>query len=273
MKPIRAHACIVIALALVALEGCSAIKRDSPKEVTPAPYVQLTGNLPTGATKADPKERVKANIDLATAYLQARQFKTANEIIQIAIEAEPDNAVALMIKALIRSELKDLPGADETFRSALRIDPNNVDINHNYGTFLCKSGNYSNGRKYIGIALTVPGYERAANSYAAIGSCFEKEGKIEAARANYEKALTADSNAPLALLNLAKLDYENGKYDSARLYMQRFSKMFDSPGSLELSMNIAGKLNNNIERNAFADALERRFPESPEAKRLHEQSQ
>lgn len=271
MNLLRTRAFSLSTLIIFALSGCASLSKDNPKVATPAPYVQLNGNLPSGASKADPRESVKANIDLATAYLQARQFKTANEIIQIAIDAEPDNVIALMIKALIASELNDFLGAEQAFKSALQADSRNGDVNHNYGTFLCKTGKYAEGRKFISLALKAPTYERSANSYAAIGSCFEKEGNNESARMNYEKALASDYNNPLALLNIAKLDYQSGRYENARGYMQRFTKLFNSPSSLELSMNIAAKLNNTIERNAFADALERKFPESPEAKRLHEQ--
>jgi type IV pilus assembly protein PilF len=139
-------------------------------------------------------------------------------------------------------------------------------LNHNYGVFLCRYGHVAASLPLFRAALAAASYARRANSHAALGSCLLRLARGDEARVQFDLALAADPANPAALFALAELDYQSGNLSAARAAMQRHAQLrATNPEALWLSLRIAHRLGNQIEKNAFTHALEDLFPRSHEA--------
>lgn len=115
------------------------------KSVRPDIYKSLLASYkkmgnPDGfkATLAAARTEYPSDVDLINyelqEYLDAKDFAKALEIINVAIEKDPNNAVYYYVKGFIYQEsMNDGDKALEAYGKALEIDPNNFDCNYMSG--------------------------------------------------------------------------------------------------------------------------------------------
>jgi|GEM_PF-6776319 len=122
----------VIGLSLV-LTGCATTGGQTPTDSqrSVVPQAQI-----------DTKERRRARIrlELAAQHYQNRNYPTALDELRRAIDADPKYASAYNMLGLIYMDLKDDARAEQSFKEALKLTPDDADTNNNYGWFLCQSG-------------------------------------------------------------------------------------------------------------------------------------
>jgi type IV pilus assembly protein PilF len=166
-------------------------------------------------------------------------------------------------------ELKDPTKAEANFERALRLSPNDGDINHNYGWFLCQSGREPESIKYFLQALRNPLYGSAARTYSAAGVCSMRAGNTKDADEFFQRALKLEPDDPAALLPLAQIRFRQGKIDDARRLVSRYNKLVSpNPESLWLALRIERRLGERVAEQSFANQLRRRFPNSAENQAL-----
>ena len=90
---------------------------------------------------------------------------------------------------LVYMQMKDQSRAEASFERALRLAPNDADINHNYGWFLCQSGREADSVKYFLQAIRNPLYPTPWRSYSAAGVCSLRLKQLKDAVAFFERAL------------------------------------------------------------------------------------
>jgi type IV pilus assembly protein PilF len=163
-------------------------------------------------------------------------------------------------------QLKENNRAEDSFERALRLSPNDADINHNYGWFLCQTGREPASIKYFLAAIRNPLYPAPWRSYAAAGVCTIKtEPRSKDAEIFFERALKLEPDEPTALLNLGQIRYRQGNIGEARKLVQRHNKLVNpSAESLWLALRVDRKLGDRLGEQAAANQLRRRFPDSPE---------
>jgi type IV pilus assembly protein PilF len=173
---------------------------------------------------------------------------------------------------LVYMQLKETNRAEESFERALRLSPNDADINHNYGWFLCQTGREPASIKYFLHAVRNPLYPTPWRSYSAAGVCTlrtEGAAKQKDAEAYFERALRLEPDEPTSLLNLAQIRYRQGSVDDARKLVARHNKVAaPSSESLWLALRIERKLGERIAEQSYANQLRRRFPQSREFQAL-----
>jgi len=111
------------------------------------------GDSSTVADQALPRERAKAHTDLAGAYYQLGNLAVALEELRIAIGADPAYAQAYNVLGLVHAELRENAQATASFERALRLDPNDPDVNHNYALFLCGTDREELSLRYFMCAI------------------------------------------------------------------------------------------------------------------------
>lgn len=79
--------------------------------------------------------------------------------------------------------------AESRYRAALKVAPNNGHVYHNYGTYLCKQGEYEKANQYFLDAVTRPNYYQIAESYENAGLCALKNKQFKNAQRYFEKSL------------------------------------------------------------------------------------
>jgi type IV pilus assembly protein PilF len=248
-----------LCLALLLAAGCA-----TPPEQGP---VGNTGTIV--GEPSSPRNRARIHTELATAYYTRGNMSVALEELRTAIVADPTYATAHGMYGLVYMELRENALAEESFRRALSYAPEDPDINHNYGWFLCQTGHERRALPYFRHALANPLYATPARSYAAAGTCALRIGELGVADDNLQRALRIDALQPVALLQMAQLRYRQGRYDEARRVIARHASVAPpSAESLWLGLRIERRLGRRTAELSYADQLRRRFPGSREAQAL-----
>lgn len=246
-------------LALALLAGCAAQAPEGPAANTGA----IVGE------PSSPRNRARIHTELATLYYARGSMSVALEELRIAVAADATYAAAHGIFGLVYMELRENDLARQNFQRALGYSPDDPDINHNYGWFLCQIGKEDEAAPYFQRALSNPLYPTPARSYAAAGTCALRVGKLAQADDNLQRALRIDPNQSTALLQSAHLRYRQGRFDEARRLVARYVQVAEAtPESLWLALRIERRLGARTAELSYANQLRRRFPDSREFQSL-----
>ena len=245
-----------LAALFVVLAGCAS-KPDTPETGT------IVGEV------GDPRNRARVHTELAAAYYERGNMAVALEELRMATAADSAYAPAHSMFGVVYADLKETNKADDSFQRALRLSPNDPDINHAYGLFLCQSGREKDSIGYFLQAIRNPLYTSPGRSYSAAGMCSVRMKNTKEAEEFFVRALRLDADDPRALLQLGQIRYRQGNMDDARKLVARHLKLASpSPESLWLAVRIERKSGERTAEQGFANQLRRRFPGSPEYQAL-----
>jgi type IV pilus assembly protein PilF len=245
------------ALALL-LAGCAA--------QSTAPSTD-TGTMTGGPT--EPRNRARVHTDLAAAYYERGAMGVALQELRAATEADASYAPAYGLYGLVYQELKENAFAQDNFERGLRLAPNDPEINHYYGRFLCQNGQPQEGIKHFMQAVKNPLYQAPWRSYSAAGVCSLQQNNVKDAENFFQLALKLDPDEPASLLKLGEIRYRQGQIDDARKLLARHNKLVSpSAESLWLALRIERKLGERVAEQSYANQLRRRFPGSAEYQSL-----
>jgi type IV pilus assembly protein PilF len=243
-------------LLLLLLAGCAASEQ-------PHDTGTIVGEV------GDPRNRAKLHTELASLYYSNGNLGVALEELRAASTADSNYAPAHGMFGLVYMQMRENDRAEASFERALRLSPNDADINHNYGWFLCQTGREPASIKYFLHALRNPLYPAPWRSYSAAGSCMMKMNQPKDAEAFFERALKLEPDEPASLLYLGQIRYQQGNIGEARKLVARHNKLVQpSAESLWLALRIERKLGERLQEQAFANQLRRRYPDSAEYKAL-----
>ncbi len=230
-----------------------------------------TSEAPTAETgtqageASDPRNRAKVHAELASLYYGRGNMAVALEELRIAAAADPGYALTYSMYGLVYMDLRENKLAQENFQRALRLSPNDPDINHNYGRFLCQTGREAESIKYFLQAVRNPLYPAPWRSYSAAGQCSLRKDNVKDAEAYFLQALRHEPDDPPALLYLGVIRYRQGSLEDARKLVSRFNKIVEPTAeSLWLAVRVERKLGERVAESNFANQLRRRFASSRE---------
>lgn len=224
---------------------------------------QLVGEV------GDPRNRARLHTELAALYYSRGNMGVALEELRIASGADPSYAATYSMFGLVYLELRERRLAEENFKRALSLAPNDPDINHNYAWYLCQSEREEQSVEYFLRAIRNPLYRKPWRSYSAAGLCLLRIDKLEDAEALFQRALKINPGDPRANLQMGTIRYRQGAYEDAQRWVRRFGEV--SPQTAEsiwLSLRIERKLGQRMNEASLAAQLRRRFPGSPEYQKL-----
>jgi len=234
-----------------------------------------TGSAPPEGPNADsrtivgevgePRNRARIHTDLAGAYMERGNMGVALEELRIAVAADPGYAPAHSMLGLVYMDLRENELAEQSLERALRLAPNDADINHNYGVFLCQTKREPDSIRYFMQAIKNPLYSAPWRSYSAAGVCTLRTKNPKEAEQYFERALRLEPDEPASLINLGQIRYKQGKLDEARRLVSRYNKLSDpSAESLWLALRIERKSGERVAEQSYANQLRRRYPASAE---------
>lgn len=245
---------------LMLAAGCAS----RPDVQDPAGSTRTISGDPTA-----PRNRARVHTELGMAYYAQGNMSVALEELRIAVAADGSYAPAHGALGLIYMELRENELAEASFERGLRYAPDEPDLNHNYGWFLCQIGRAGEAQPYFRKALENPLYATPGRTYAAAGTCALMLGELPEAERNLERALRLEPNLPIALLKLAELRYRQRRFLDARAAHSRYSALAPlSAESLWLGLRIERQLGARASELSYANQLRRRFPGSPQAQAL-----
>jgi len=228
-------------------------------------------DLVPGAPKVetDVSRRAQIRIDLAAGYYQQRAFAPALDELRAALAIDANNAQAYGMLGLVYMELGEQARAEDGFRQALRIAPDDSDVLNNYGWFLCQTGRADQALGQFQSALKNPLYATPARPLHNAGICSLRLGDLVGAESYFLRSFQIDPRNPVAMYNLAEINLKRGDLDRARFYSRRLLDTYPpSAETLWLAIRIERKGSDRDSFNSLSAQLRRLFPGSREAELL-----
>jgi len=253
----------LFALALAACAGKNPfVAPAAPQPPQPAPP------LPK-AQEATPQQRAAIRTDLAAGYYERGQMDVALQELGEAQKLDPNLPKIYNIYGLVYTVLGENAKAEENFKHALALAPNDSDIHHNWGAFLCTHGRPAEALAEFERVVRDPLYKTPEIALINAGKCSIAMGDMAKADDYLRRALTASPNNPVAAYNLAFLNYRQGKLPEARTYMRIVMQQASPPpDALYLGMCIERKQGDNAAELSYTSQLRNRYPDSAEAKAI-----
>lgn len=233
-----------------------------------APAVGATGGsvLPPSAEESDLRRRARIRLELAASYYQQGNYNVALEELRQSLAIDPEYAAAYGMLGLVYMDLSDRARAEESFQRALRIAPDDSELNNNYGWFLCQTGRERQSIERFQAALRNPLYPTPARPMHNAGICSLRLGDEAAAEGWFQRSFQADPRNPVAMYNLGEIYLKRRDLDRARFYTQRLTSGFEPTAQvLWLALRVERMAGNRDSEASLATQLRRRFPTSPEA--------
>jgi hypothetical protein len=114
--------------------------------------------------------------------------------------------------ALARHQAGRLTEAEQIYRQALAIQPDNADCLHLLGMIAFQSGDNAAAAELIRKAIAI--HKTAASYYSNLGNVVQAEGRLDEAEACYRRALELKPNQAEVCLNLGHVLKARGEVDA-----------------------------------------------------------
>jgi type IV pilus assembly protein PilF len=227
----------------------------------------LQGCVAVDGQQTQNQKASAVNVQLGIGYLQQNKLELASEKLDKAIRQDPDSAAAHNAYAILQDRLQQLDKAEYHYRRATELDPKDSQAANNYGAFLCRNGRELEAEDYFLQATRNPLYQTPEYAYTNAAICLLKIDRVEPAREYLRKALAAKSDFATALLAMADILFEEGDYEGAKLYIDRYHLVARaSAKSLWLAIRNTLQLDNGADVTEYSERLAKEFPESEEYK-------
>ncbi|HHF3187321.1 TPA: type IV pilus biogenesis/stability protein PilW [Vibrio alginolyticus] len=225
----------LILLSQFALVGCVTVKEDG------SPVV-----------KADPVAMAESRIALGLGYLDGGNMIRAHDNLQQALNHAPQYYRAQLSMAHYYETVGEDIKAEQMYKRSLLQHTKNGNVLNNYGTFLCKRGDFEKADQMFNRAIEQPYYYLIPASYENAAFCALKSQDKDKARYYFTRAIDHDPHRPKSILQLAKIEIDSGDYTEARIRLMRFNQMYGvKKPSLQLMIQ--------LERAAGNEALEKKY--------------
>jgi type IV pilus assembly protein PilF len=255
---------VAMVASMALLHGCAA-----PGTATPAAPPRQPEPPPIKTQEVSPKDRAALHAELGAGYYERGRMDVAIEELTEAQNLDPTNPKIYNYFALVYTVLGENAKAEQNFQRALQLAPNDPEIRHNWGWYLCSNDRPKESIPEFEAALRDPFYKTPEIALTNAGRCSAAFGDYANADAYYRRALARSATNAPALYGLALLAYRSGRYDEARSYARRLAQLPQpAPEALFLGMCIERKAGDRAAETLYTAQLRNRYPDSPEAKSI-----
>ena len=251
----------VAALLALALGGCANRQPAPPQIQAPTP------SAPVKAAEVTPQDRAQAHLELAAGYYERRRMDVALEELAEAVRIDPNNARAWNLYGLTYSMLGESGKAAEAFGRALALAPQDSEIRHAYGWFLCTHDRARESIAEFEVALRNPLFRTPEIALVNAGRCAASYGDGNAAETYFRRALKIAPNDAGATYGLALLAFKSAKLEEARMWMRGVMMQTNPPPeALFLGMCVERRLGDRQSELSYTSQLRNRYPDAPETR-------
>ena len=246
----------------VVLGACtSAPTASTQRPPDPPPAVKLQ--------EVSPQERANLHVDLGAGYYERGQMEVALEELGEAVKLDPNNARIYNIYGLVYTMLGENSKAEQNFQRALSLAPQDSDIRHNWGWYLCSNGRPRESIAEFEMALRNPLYKTPEIALVNAGRCSVAFGDTAGAEVFFKRAVAGAPNNTGANYGLALMAYRAGRLDEARGWTRRLTQQpAPVPEALYLGMCIEKKSGDRSAELSYVSQLRNRYPDSAETKAI-----
>lgn len=187
----------------------------------------------TDIPDTNPQAMADSRIDLGLGYLSQGNMNKARENLYRATRHAPDYARSQLALAHYLDQVGEPEKARHIYQQARRAHPENGDVLNNFGTFLCKHGDYLSADTLFNQALQRPDYNQPAATLENAALCADKSGNREQAIHYLVRSLDYDPSNASAWLTLTRMQLSVGNTDDARSTLRAFSQRFGNPKAVQ----------------------------------------
>ncbi len=207
------------------------------------------------------------NIQLGLGYMAQGDMQRAKTKLLLALQQAPNSAPANDAMAVFQERVGDVNQAKQFYLRGLQLAPGKGAELNNYGTFLCRQGQYAESDNYFLGAVKDPSYLNVAEAYENAGLCASAVPNLVKAKQYFLRAIEQDPRRATSMLELAEINYKQNNYNAAQSYLLAYQKIApETARSLWLSYRLAKQQGNSAQQNAFASRLKSQFSTSREYK-------
>jgi len=230
----------------------------------------LTGCVTTG--KQDPLKTEKgrdeardAYIQLGIGYLQMGNTEQAKVPLRQALEIDSSSADAHAALAVVYQTEMEPKLAESEYRKALSARSGDARILNNYASFLFEQKRYQEAYDTYMKATEDGLYSERSRIFENLGLVSMKLNNRAQAKEFFEKSVRLNRNSPVALIELADLNYQDRQYVPARAFYEEYLKQGPQTArSLLLGIRLAKIFDDRDTAASFGLQLKRLYPASPE---------
>ena len=153
----------------------------------------------TSEEEAKATKLAQINIQLGLKYIELKNFQRAKQKLLAALEANPKLPETQYVLAYFYETMGDTQLANQYYLASVSLAPNRGDVQNNYGTFLCRLGQYKNAVQHFQQAVKDNSYLNVAGAYENAGLCALKIPDRKMAAHYFELALKHDPGRTTAL--------------------------------------------------------------------------
>jgi len=213
------------------------------------------------------EKAVAAYIAAGMIYLKKGNLGTANRKFKKAYGLDPDNPEVNNALALFYT-VEDEPGqVEKYYKVAIKEKSDYSAARNNYASFLFDQGRYVDARDQLLIVVKDYDYTQRYKSLESLAYCYLNLGDVANAERYFMRALQRDAQMGRSLLELAEINFNDGRYQRAERYLESFDRLSaPNPRHLWLAVRLQRILKNKHKLASFALALKNIFPDSSEYK-------
>jgi type IV pilus assembly protein PilF len=183
-------------------------------------------DTPGNKEETDERKRAKIRVELAVNYFQSKQSKIALDEVNNALAADSTFGQAHILKGLILMEERQNAAAEDSFRQALKLDPEDADTNNTYGWFLCQTGREAQSLALFNKAANTPFYATPAKPLQNAGICAKQQKNYALAESYLLRAQERDPSLVSVPYHLGLLYITMQDSPRATLYSQKVLAAF-----------------------------------------------
>lgn len=218
------------------------------------------------------------NAQLGIAYMNQGKMDVASRKLEKALSQNPGSPNVHSALGVLNERLKDYSTADKHYeRSVALVSGDGVGggrIFNNYARYLCSRKHYDKAREYFTRAYDDKLYGSKEIAFTNAGICEQEQGNSKEAVRLFREALKVQKNYSPALFQLAMVYYEDGVYQLAKAYMDRFLALRSLTSQHAwLALRIEKALGNQTDVSYFSNRLKKEFPDSEETVLLYKMEQ
>ncbi|MGR5321054.1 type IV pilus biogenesis/stability protein PilW [Vibrio sp. PNB22_2_2] len=218
----------------------------------------VTVNENGPVVEADPVTMAESRIALGLGYLNSGSMIRAHDNLQQALTHAPNYYRAQLSMAHYYEVVGEDSKAENIYKRSLRQHSNNGNVLNNYGTFLCKRGDFPQADQMFNRAIQQPYYYLIPASYENAGFCALKSNNPDKAKYYFSRAIDHDPHRPKSILQLAKLEIDSGNYTDARLRLMRFNQMYGvKRPSIQLMVELEREAGNRVLEQKYQKQLDK----------------
>jgi type IV pilus assembly protein PilF len=224
------------------------------------------GEIVTESDEPEARKRARIRLELAVGYFEQGQTTVALDELKKSIAADPSYSDAYSFRGLIYMQLNDFRFAEDSFKKALSIHPQDSNVLHNLAWLLCQQARYPAALELFTQVLANPQYSERAKTFRAQGLCQVRYGLIKESERSFLNAFELDVDNPITAYNLSKLLFQRQDYGRSQFYIRRLNNSdLANSESLWLGIKVEKMLDNRSIMLQLGAQLMKRFPQSREA--------